>query len=115
MEDSVFLINPTKEAVIATWLILGISGQACVHHGTTIEARWFRVQLGEVMEGSSNIPLLVTNEDDDPPQLKLHDVVGSSLVWKSQFLQKTKWVVNGSGFEFTVFNEFDIAFHTICA
>jgi hypothetical protein len=47
--------------------------------------------------------------------LKLHDVVGSSLVWKSQFLQKTKWVVNGSGFEFTVFNEFDIAFHTICA
>ncbi len=48
------------------------------------------MQLGEIMEGSCNIPLLVTNEDDDPPQLKLQDVVGSSLVWKSQFLQKTK-------------------------
>jgi hypothetical protein len=90
MGDSVFLINPTKEAVIATRLISRIGGQACVHHGITIEAGWFQVQLSEVMESSSNIPLLVTNEDDDPPQLKLQDVVGSSLVWKGQFLQKTK-------------------------
>jgi hypothetical protein len=52
------------------------------YHGTTIEVGWFWVQLGEIMEGSSNIPLLVTNEDDDPPQLKLQDVVGSNLVWK---------------------------------
>jgi hypothetical protein len=35
------------------------------------------------MEGSKDTPLLVTNEDDDPPQLKLNlDVVGSNLVWK---------------------------------
>ncbi len=61
-----------------------------MHHGTTIGVGWFRVQLGEVMEGYGNIPLLVTDEDDDPPQLKLQDVVGSSLVWKGQFLQKTK-------------------------
>ncbi len=67
MGDSVFLINPTKEAVIATQLISGIGGQACVHHGTTIEVGWFRVQLGEIMEGFGNIPLLVTNEDYDPP------------------------------------------------
>jgi len=53
-----------------------------LYHGTTIEVGWFWVQLGEIMEGSSNIPLLVTNEDDDPPQLKLQDVVGSNLVWK---------------------------------
>jgi hypothetical protein len=36
------------------------------------------------MEYSGNIPLLVTNEDDDPPQLKLQDVMGST------FLQKIK-------------------------
>jgi hypothetical protein len=71
MGDSVFLINPTKEAVIATGLILGIGGQTCVHHDITIEVGWFQVQLGEVMEGFNNIPLLVTNEDDDPLQLKL--------------------------------------------
>ncbi len=44
------------------------------------------MQLGEIMEGFSNIPLLVTNEDDDPLQLKLQDVANSSLVWKGQFL-----------------------------
>jgi hypothetical protein len=47
--------------------------------------------------------------------LKLQDVVGSNLVWKGQFLQKTKWIVNGSGFEFMVSNELIIGFHTICA
>jgi hypothetical protein len=40
-------------------------------HGTTIEVGWLWVQLGEIMEGFGNIPLLVTNEDDDSPQLKL--------------------------------------------
>ncbi len=86
MGDSVFLINPTKKIVIATRLISRIGGQACVHHGSTIEVGWFRMQLGEVMEGFSNIPLLVTNEDDDPLQLKLQDVANSNLVWKGQFL-----------------------------
>jgi len=71
MRDLVFLINPTKEAVIAIGLIPRTGGQARVHHGTTIEVGWFRVQLGEVMEGFDNIPLLVTKEDDGPPQLKL--------------------------------------------
>jgi hypothetical protein len=40
------------------------------------------VQLDEIMEGFSNSPLLVTNEDDDPPQLKLKDVMGSSVEWE---------------------------------
>jgi hypothetical protein len=75
MGDWVLLINPIKEAVIATRLISRIGRQACVHHGTTIETRWFRMRLDEIMEGSGNIPLLVTNEDVDPPQLKLQDVV----------------------------------------
>jgi hypothetical protein len=38
------------------------------------------------MEGSKDNPLLVTNEDNDPPQLKLKDVVGSNLIWKGEFL-----------------------------
>jgi hypothetical protein len=57
-----------------------------LHHGTTIEVGWFWVQFGEIMEGFGNIPLLVTNEDGDPPQLKLQDVVGSSFIWKGHFL-----------------------------
>jgi len=41
MGDLVFFINPTKKIVIATRLISGIGGQACVHHGTTIKVGWF--------------------------------------------------------------------------
>ncbi len=86
--DLVALINPTKEDIIATGMILGIGGQTCSHHGTLIEDGWFWVQLIEIMEGKGFIPLLITNENDDPPQLMLKDVVGTNLVWKGQFLQK---------------------------
>jgi hypothetical protein len=41
MGDLVFFINPTKKVVIAIGIISGIGGQACVHHGITIEAGWF--------------------------------------------------------------------------
>ncbi len=91
--DSVALINPTKEDIIATCMISGIGGQTCFHHGTLIEDGWFRVQLIEIMEGQGFISLLITNENDDPPQLMLKDVVGTNLVWKGQFLQKKKGVV----------------------
>jgi len=54
-----------------------------VHHGNVIiVGMWFQVQLGEIMEGFGNSPLLVTNEDDDPPILKLKDVVDNSVEWK---------------------------------
>jgi len=51
-------------------------------NGTPIEDGWFRVQLIEIMEGKGFISLLITNENDDPPQLVLKDVVGTNLVWK---------------------------------
>jgi hypothetical protein len=88
--DSVSLINLTKEDIIAIGMISRIGGQTCFHHGTPIEDGWFRMQLIEIMEGKGFIPLLITNENDDPPQLMLKDVVGTNLVWKGQFLQKNK-------------------------
>jgi hypothetical protein len=90
IRDSVALINPTKEDIIATGMISGIGGQTCFHHGTPIEDGWFRVQLIEIMVGKGFTPLLITNENDDPPQLMLKDVMGTNLVWKGQFLQKNK-------------------------
>ncbi len=86
--DLVALIDPTKEDIIATCMISGIGGQTCFHHGTVIEDGWFRVQLNEIMAGKGFTPLLITNLEDDPPQLMLKDVMGTNLVWKGQFLQK---------------------------
>ncbi len=76
------MINPTKEDIIATSTISWIGGQTCFHHGTPIEDGWFWVQLIEIMEGKGFISLLIMNENDDPPQLMLKDVVGTNLVWK---------------------------------
>ncbi len=65
--DSAALINPTKEDIIATCMISGIGGQTCFHHGTPIEDAWFRVQLIEIMASKGFTPLLIRNENDDPP------------------------------------------------
>ncbi len=65
--DSVALIDPTREGIIATGMISGIGGQTCFHHGTPIEDGWFQVQLIEIMAGKAFTPLLITNLDDDPP------------------------------------------------
>ncbi len=40
------------------------------------------------MAGKSNTPLLVPNENDDPPQCVLKDVIGSSIVWEGCLMQK---------------------------
>ncbi len=76
--DKVALISSTKLDVIA----IG------VHHCTQVDTGWYRVQLAEIMEGFGNTPLFITNDNDDPPQLQLKDTMGSSLVWKGQFMHK---------------------------
>jgi hypothetical protein len=35
-----------------------------------------------------NTSLLVPNENDDPPQCVLKDVIGSSTIWEGHLMQK---------------------------
>ncbi len=46
------------------------------------------MQLAKIMEGFGNTPLLITNDNDDPPQLQLKDTMANSLAWKGQFMHK---------------------------
>ncbi len=85
--EAIVLCNLNAE-VVAMGLIMGVGGQGCVHHGVAIKESWFRVQLCEVVAGKSNTPLLVPNENDDPPQRVLKDVIGSSIVWEGRLMQK---------------------------
>jgi hypothetical protein len=48
----------------------------------------FRVELGGVVDGEGNTPLLVPNENDDPQQCLLKDAIGSSTVWEGCLMQK---------------------------
>jgi hypothetical protein len=52
--------------VVTKGLIIGVARQGCVHHGVPIKESWFQVQLGEIVAGKGNTPLLVPNENDDP-------------------------------------------------
>jgi hypothetical protein len=67
--DKVALISFTKLDVITTSVVTSINGQQGVHHCTQVDTGWSQVQLGEIMEGFGNTPLLITNDNDDPPLL----------------------------------------------
>ncbi len=84
--DKVALISSTKLDVLAIGVVTNIGGQQGVHHCSQVDIGWYRVQLVEIMEGFGNTPLLITHDNDDPPQLQLKDTMGSSLVWKGQFM-----------------------------
>jgi hypothetical protein len=85
--EAIVLCNLDAE-VITTRLIMGVRGQGCVHHGVAIKESWFQVQLGEVVASKGNTPLLVPNENDDPPQCVLKDVIGLSIIWKGCLMPK---------------------------
>jgi hypothetical protein len=57
-------------------------------HGVAIKESWFQVQLCEVVASKSNTTLLVPNENDDPPQRVLEDVISSNTVWEGRLMQK---------------------------
>ncbi len=82
------MISSTKLDIIATGVVIGIGGQQGVHHCTQVDIGWYRVQLAKIMEGFGNTPLFIINDNDDPPQLQLKDIMGSNLVWKGQFVHK---------------------------
>jgi len=85
--ETIVLCNLDVE-VVATRLITGVGGQGCVHPGVVIKESWFRVQLGEVVASKGNTSLLVPNENDDPSQCVLRDVIGSSTVWEGRLMRK---------------------------
>ncbi len=53
-----------------------------------VKESWFRVQLSEIVASKGNTSLLVPNENDDPPQCVLKDVIGSSTVWEGRLMRK---------------------------
>lgn len=57
-----------------------------MHHGMAIDKDWYHVQLPRIVEGKGQVRLQVPNFNDDLPQLKLKDVMGTNVVWGAQFL-----------------------------
>ncbi len=79
-------MNHVYQKVIATWVISWVGKCGCMHHGMPIDKDWYHVQLPGIVEGKGQVRLQVPNFNDDLPQLKLKDVMGTNVVWGAQFL-----------------------------
>ncbi|CAK9253750.1 unnamed protein product [Sphagnum jensenii] len=44
--------------------------------------------IDDLVAGKGNTPLLVPNENDDPPQCVLKDVIDSSIAWEGRLMRK---------------------------
>ena len=74
--------DPTKK-VAGCCTVSGCAGEP--FHGMNIAAEMFKVNVGRVFD--EDCPLLVTVEDDMPPQLTLRDVKGGMTVWPGSYLR----------------------------
>jgi len=54
------------------------------YHGKPISEKYYLVGVEDVMDGK--VPLFVTNEANDLPQLHLKDIVGTTILWDCEYL-----------------------------
>jgi hypothetical protein len=68
---------------VATGRITGLPGIDS-YHGKPISEKYYSVGVEDVMDGK--VPLFVTNEVDDSPQLHLKDIVGTTILWGREYI-----------------------------
>jgi hypothetical protein len=54
------------------------------YHGKLIFEKYFSIGVEDVMDGK--VPLFMTNEADNLPQLHLKDIVGTTTLWDCEYL-----------------------------
>lgn len=54
------------------------------YHDTQISEKFYAIGVEEALDGK--VDLCVTNEADNPPQLHLKDVVGSTTLWDNEYI-----------------------------
>ncbi len=69
--------------IMATRRIIGLL-RIDSYHGKSISEKYYSVGVEDVMDGK--VPLFVTNEANDPPQLHLKDIVGTTTLWDHEYL-----------------------------
>jgi hypothetical protein len=68
---------------MVTKRIIGLPGIDS-YHGKPIFKNYYSIGSEDVMDGK--VPLFVTNKADDPPQLHLKDIVGTTTLWDHEYL-----------------------------
>jgi hypothetical protein len=68
---------------VATRRIIGLP-RIDSYHDKPILEKYYLVGVEDVMDGK--VPLFVTNEVNDSPQLHLKDIVGTTTLWDHEYL-----------------------------
>ena len=84
LDEHVRLLHPIKDTVVAIAKISSIATSGQLHNRLQPNG-YYKVLIQEALVDEA--PLMITNMDDDPPQLVVRDVVGTMTIWKWDRIQ----------------------------
>ena len=79
LNEQVQVLHPIKDTVVAIAKISSIATSGQLHNRLQPNG-YYKVSIQEAFVDEA--PLMITNMDDDPPQLVVRDAVGTMTAWK---------------------------------
>ena len=77
--ERVGLLHHIHDTTMASAIILSTAVDAQLHKWQQLEG-YYKVSIQEAIVDDA--PLMITNTDDDPPQLLVRDAIGTMIAWK---------------------------------
>ena len=84
LDEQVQLLHPINGTVVAIAKISSIATSGQLHNRLQPNG-YYKVSIQEALVDEA--PLMITNMDDDPPQLVVRDAVGTMTAWKWDRIQ----------------------------
>ena len=79
MGETVRLLHCIHDTIVATTTISSTAGVEQLHNQIQPEG-YYKVSIQKAIVDDA--PLMITNADDDPPQLLVWDAIGTMIAWK---------------------------------
>ena len=89
LDEQVRLLHSIKDIVVAIAKISSIAASGQLHNRLQPNG-YYKVSIQEALVDEA--PLMITNIDDDPPQVVVQDVVGTMTTWKWDRIQSMQQI-----------------------
>ena len=83
--ERVGLLHHIHDTKVASAIILSTAAESQLHNRQQPEG-YYKVSIQEAIVDDA--PLIITNTDDDPPQLLVQDAIGTMTAWKWDRIQR---------------------------
>ena len=84
LDEQVRLLHPIKDTVVAIAKMSSIATSGQLHNRLQPNG-YYKVPIEEALVDEA--PLMITNMDDDPPELVVRDAIGTMTAWKWDHIQ----------------------------